>query len=85
MPDDTLTLAAILDKMDERTAQIAELIRGHTLALENIARMTDAINQSLVAIQQRQVFALESLARSGEVSAQALRVSAEILARMGTR
>lgn len=85
MPDDTLTLAVILDKMDARTAQIAELIRGHTLALENIARMTDAINQSLVAIQQRQVFALELLARSGEVSAQALRVSAEILARMGTR
>lgn len=83
------SIAEILQKFDERTAQIAELIKlmgdgvnNQTMALHNLARISDVFAQSLTAISQRQIFAMEQQAHALEISAQALRIASEILKRL---
>jgi hypothetical protein len=82
---DDITVIQILDRMDERTAQIAQIIATHSVALHNLARIADVMAQSLAAIQQRQIDVMKMQAHALEVSSQALQLTAAVLVKLEGR
>jgi len=80
----------LLERMDERsaqisqliannTAQLAQVINNQTTALHSITRYADVFAQSLTAIQQRQLFAMEERTIALQAAAKSLEIAARIL------